>query len=103
MLGRRVIVYLGQLSHDRQSDFLLEVVKYVRESEPNVLLVLAGDAPSSEEQAWIRQRIRDLAVEDHVWLTGWLPQESVLPLGQSCGNRSIPDTERGAFRHFVAY
>jgi glycosyltransferase involved in cell wall biosynthesis len=80
MLGRRVIVYLGQLSHDRQSDFLLEVVKHVRESEPNVLLVLAGDAPSSEEQEWIRQRIRDLGVEDHVWLTGWLPQERALPL-----------------------
>jgi glycosyltransferase involved in cell wall biosynthesis len=80
MRGRRVIAYLGQLSQDRRSDFLLEVVKELSISRPDVLLLLAGDAPSADEQAWIRRRIVELGVERHVWLTGWLPQRQALPL-----------------------
>jgi glycosyltransferase involved in cell wall biosynthesis len=78
--GRRVIVYLGVLGYARRSDFLLEVVRHVAMRHPDVLLVLAGDAPSPDERAWIRRRIDELGVSHHVWLTGWLAQRDALPL-----------------------
>lgn len=94
MVGRRVIVYLGALAHARRSDFLLEVVQRVRERCPEVLLVLAGDAPSADEQAWIRRRVRELEVESHVWLTGWLSQEEALPLVR-CAELGLSPIPRG--------
>lgn len=74
LLGRRPILYLGEVSKARQSTFLLDVIVAVRESEPKALLVLAGDAPSAEEAHWIRREIARRGLNDHVILTGWLSQ-----------------------------
>jgi glycosyltransferase involved in cell wall biosynthesis len=76
--GRRVVVYLGSVGRARQSAFLLDVVDALRRAMPKVLLVIAGDAPSSDEMAWMRRTIRERALEDHVLLTGWLPQARAL-------------------------
>lgn len=80
LLGRRVLVYLGALAYARRSEFLLEVVAAVRATTPEVLLILAGDASSDDERAWIRTQISEAGLSDHVWLTGWLPQAEALPL-----------------------
>lgn len=76
--GRRVVLYLGRVARSRQSDFLLEVAALLREHEPEVLLVIAGDAPSTEEMAWMRRKIARRGLEQQVLLTGWLPQQAAL-------------------------
>ncbi|MDL2354319.1 MAG: glycosyltransferase [Pseudomonadota bacterium] len=76
--GRRVIVYLGSVAQSRQSDFLLDVVELLRADLPEILLVIAGDAPSPDEMAWMRRQIAERALDDHVLLTGWLAQRSAL-------------------------
>jgi glycosyltransferase involved in cell wall biosynthesis len=76
--GRRVLVYLGRIARARRSDFLLDVVERLRQAMPDVLLVLAGDAPSSDEMAWMRRQIDQRALASHVLLTGWLPQRAAL-------------------------
>ncbi|MCM8611627.1 glycosyltransferase family 4 protein [Accumulibacter sp.] len=76
--GRRVIVYLGGLGKARRSDFLLDLALAVRECEPDVLLVLAGDAVSPGERTWIREEIELRSLNEHVLLTGWLAQEQAL-------------------------
>jgi len=76
--GRRVVVYLGSVARARQSAFLLDVAEALRRAMPEALLVIAGDAPSTDEMAWMRRAIRDRALEDHVLLTGWLPQARAL-------------------------
>jgi glycosyltransferase involved in cell wall biosynthesis len=76
--GRRVIVYLGRVSQARRSDFLLDVVELLRADLPNVLLVIAGDAPSSDEMDWMRRQIAARGLAGHVLLTGWLPQRAAL-------------------------
>lgn len=75
---RRVICYLGRVAQSRHSDFLLDVVARVKEVEPTVLLVIAGDAPSADEMAWMRRQIAERGLEKHVLLTGWLPQRAAL-------------------------
>jgi glycosyltransferase involved in cell wall biosynthesis len=76
--GRRVVLYLGRIAQSRKSDFLLEVAAELRAAVPETLLVIAGDAPSDDEMAWMRREIAQRGLEDHVLLTGWLPQRTAL-------------------------
>lgn len=75
---RRVVVYLGSVAQSRQSGFLLDVALLLRARLPEVLLVIAGDAPSLDEMAWMRREIASLKLDRHVLLTGWLPQREAL-------------------------
>jgi glycosyltransferase involved in cell wall biosynthesis len=76
--GRRVVVYLGRVARSRKSDFLLDVAALLRARNPDVLLVIAGDAPSDDEMAWMRREIAQRGLAGHVLLTGWLPQRTAL-------------------------
>ena len=76
--ARRVIVYLGRIAHARRSDFLLDVVDLLRRDVPDVLLVIAGDAASPDEMAWMRREVAARGLGNHVLLTGWLPQRAAL-------------------------
>jgi len=76
--GRRVVLYLGRIAQSRRSEFLLEVAERLRVDTPDVLLVIAGDAPSSDEMAWMRREIASRGLDSHVLLTGWLPQRTAL-------------------------
>lgn len=80
LAGRRVVIYLGTLANSREPGFMLELVADLRLQFPDVLLVLAGDGVAPDEKAWIRNRIRELNLQNHVWLTGWLPQALALRL-----------------------
>ncbi len=76
--GRRVVLYLGRVAQARRSDFLLDLAGRLAAAEPDVLLVIAGDAPSDDEMAWMRREIGARDLDRHVLLTGWLPQERAL-------------------------
>jgi glycosyltransferase involved in cell wall biosynthesis len=76
--GRRVVLYLGRIARSRRSDFLLDVAEQLRAHKPDVLLVIAGDAPSDDEMAWMRSEIARRNLDGHVLLTGWLPQRTAL-------------------------
>lgn len=78
LAGRRVVLYLGRVARSRQSCFLLEVAALLRRHAPEVLLVIAGDAPSNDEMAWMRAEIAHRGLGQHVLLTGWLPQQAAL-------------------------
>lgn len=75
---RRVVLYLGRVARSRQSDFLLEVADQLRADVPDLLMVIAGDAPSAEEMAWMRAEVARRGLDTHVLLTGWLPQAAAL-------------------------
>ncbi|RZA35631.1 MAG: glycosyltransferase [Lysobacteraceae bacterium] len=76
--GRRVILYLGRIAQARRSDFLLDVAELLKPDMPDLLLVIAGDAASSDEMAWMRAEIARRGLQEHVLLTGWLPQHTAL-------------------------
>jgi glycosyltransferase involved in cell wall biosynthesis len=75
---RRVVLYLGSVARARRSDFLLDVAETLRRDLPQVLLVIAGDAASSDEMAWMRHLIAARGLAHHVLLTGWLPRQQAL-------------------------
>lgn len=76
--GRRVILYLGRIAQARRSDFLLDVAERLKDEFPDLLLVMAGDAASNDEMAWMRAEIARRGIDEHVLLTGWLPQRTAL-------------------------
>ena len=92
--GRRVLAYLGVMGRVRESDFLLDVLRRVREEEPTTMLLLLGDGASPDEQAWLRERIAASGLSAHVWLTGWLPQEQALSL-LKCADLGLSPIPRG--------
>lgn len=73
--GRRIVAYVGSVARARASLFLLELAAALQAARPDVLLVIAGDAPSPAEAAWFRAA---LAPFDNVLFTGWLPQGEAL-------------------------
>jgi glycosyltransferase involved in cell wall biosynthesis len=76
--GRRVLLYLGRIARARDSGFLLDVAEQLRGAVPELLLVIAGDAASAADAAWLRAQVARRGLGRHVLLTGWLPQPVAL-------------------------
>ena len=75
LIGKRVLVYLGTLDRTRRIDILFEAIQRVLPRFPDLLLVLAGEAPEEIDRAWLHERAVELGVEHAVLKTGWLPTE----------------------------
>jgi glycosyltransferase involved in cell wall biosynthesis len=73
--NKRVLVYLGTLDRVRQIEILFKMLVIVRESIPNILLVLAGDTEDKKHRAWLQEEAIRLGVMDSVLWTGWLPMQ----------------------------
>jgi glycosyltransferase involved in cell wall biosynthesis len=78
LAGRRVVAYLGSVARARDSLFLLDLAAALRAARPEVLLVIAGDAPSPGEAAWFRAELARRSLGGHVLFTGWLAQVDAL-------------------------
>ena len=76
--GRRVLLYLGRIARARDSGFLLDLAQQLRGPVPELLLVIAGDAASAADTAWLRAQVATRGLGEHVLLTGWLPQRIAL-------------------------
>ncbi|MBV8033896.1 glycosyltransferase [Roseateles sp.] len=74
--GRRVLAYVGTLARSRRPEFLVQVLERVREVEPGAFLLLIGDAPNSDERAWLREMIASSSSASSIHLTGWVDQDT---------------------------
>lgn len=95
LAGRSVVVYVGSVARARASAFLLDLGAALAVARPNVLLVIAGDAPSPGEAAWFRAELERRMLEQHVVFTGWLPHAEALAYvaGADVGISPIPRGE----------
>lgn len=73
--GRRVVVYSGALDRVRNPRVMLEAMRIVKDSVPDVLLLLVGGAAEPKDEAALREDIRVLGLDSHVHLTGWVAPE----------------------------
>jgi glycosyltransferase involved in cell wall biosynthesis len=69
--GKRRLLFLGRLHHKKGLDRILNCLQRVRQTIPNVLLVVAGTG-EPKYQDHIRQLVSSLALDDHVVFTGHL-------------------------------
>jgi glycosyltransferase involved in cell wall biosynthesis len=73
LFGRRVVVYLGALERVRHPEVMIEAIRAVRIACPEVLLVLVGDSQLEGDRLWLRRKVDEGGLTDHVLITGWLP------------------------------
>lgn len=72
--GRIPLIYVGTLVRVRRMDFLIEMIKLVRERIPKAILLLVGDA-SDSDMNFLKESSERLGVKDHVVFTGFVPMD----------------------------
>src|SRR4051812_2901176 len=72
--GKRRLLFLGRVHHKKGLDRILNCLQRVRQTIPNVILIVAGTG-DPKYQEHIRQLVRSLALDDHVMFTGHLDGE----------------------------
>jgi hypothetical protein len=66
---------VGRVAHEKNIDFLLEMLTELRSILPDVLLVIAGEGPALPH---LRRRARDLGIADAVLFVGYLRRDGEL-------------------------
>lgn len=71
---RPCLVYVGRVAFEKNIDFLLDVVAQVRRSQPNVLLIIAGEGPAL---ANLKKQVRQRGLTEQILFIGYLrnPQD----------------------------
>ncbi len=73
---RKVMLYVGRVAHEKNLEFLLQVVDRVRKTVPKALLVIAGEGPATKHL----HKMRDaLGLREHVRFVGYLARDTDLP------------------------
>jgi glycosyltransferase involved in cell wall biosynthesis len=73
--GRPVLCHVGRSAHEKNIDFLLEVLVLVRKQVPGVLLVLAGEGPA---RAHLEARSKTLGLGGNVLFVDYLDRDTEL-------------------------
>ncbi len=74
--NRPLALYVGRVAHEKNIDFLLDVAEQMRESVPDMLLLIAGDGPALPG---LRRSVADRRLEGIVRFIGYLDRASELP------------------------
>lgn len=74
--ARPVALYVGRVAHEKNIDFLLDVVDLARESLPDLLLLIAGEGPAL---AALRESVAARGLSGNVQFLGYLDRRSELP------------------------
>ena len=72
---RPMLVYVGRVAHEKNIDFLLDMLVELRPRLPGVLLALAGEGPAVPH---LRRRVRELGLADTVQFVGYLRRDGEL-------------------------
>lgn len=72
---RPVLVHIGRVAHEKNIDFLFQVLLEVRPRIPDVLLLIAGEGPALNH---LKALSRHLGLEHNVLFVGYLDRDSTL-------------------------
>ena len=72
---RPVLVYIGRIAHEKNIDFLLRMLQQLRHTQPDVLLVIAGEGPALTHLKHLGQQ---LGVAEQVLWVGYLQRGAAL-------------------------
>jgi glycosyltransferase involved in cell wall biosynthesis len=72
---RPMLLYVGRVAHEKNIDFLLEILVEVRKSLPSAMLVVTGEGPAENH---LRRLAERLAIADGVKFLGYLDRATDL-------------------------
>ena len=73
--NRPVLVHVGRVAHEKNIDFLLQMLPLVRKTIPDILLVIAGEGPATGH---LQNLVRTLDLENNVQFVGYLDRATTL-------------------------
>jgi D-inositol-3-phosphate glycosyltransferase len=80
-----ILLYVGRLEPLKGIDRLLEAMDYLRDQERLRLVIVGGDGSEAPESKALRQKAKDLGIEDKITFTGRIEQ-GYLPLYYSAAD-----------------
>lgn len=80
---RPVALFVGRVAHEKNIDFLLEVIARVRHDHPGILLLIAGEGPALNE---LQRQVWHADLQQHVRFIGYMDRERVLPSCYAAAN-----------------
>jgi len=83
---RPLLVHVGRLAFEKNCDFLLRMLAYVKVAVPDVLLVIAGDGPALKR---LRRLAERLDLQQQVLFTGYLARDGSLEDCYSAGDAFV--------------
>ena len=83
---RQVLAFIGRVAHEKNIDFLLEVVAVLAPRWPRLLLVIAGEGPAERH---LKVRAHTLGIGDHVRFVGYLERARELPACYRAANAFV--------------
>jgi glycosyltransferase involved in cell wall biosynthesis len=75
LVGHRVVVHLGSLDKARRIDLMIEMLAQAVREQPDLVLVMVGEAPEVAEGVRLRRLADKLGVAANIVWTGWLPMQ----------------------------
>lgn len=66
---RPLLLFVGRVAHEKNIQFLLEMLSLVIQDHPEVLLVITGEGPA---EAMLKKMSRDKGLQQHVMFLGYL-------------------------------
>lgn len=83
---RPTLVYIGRVAHEKNIDFLLHMLRQLRISIPDILLIIAGEGPALSH---LRNLTRKLGLGDNVLYVGYLSRTDALLDCYCAGNAFV--------------
>jgi glycosyltransferase involved in cell wall biosynthesis len=73
---RPVALFVGRVAHEKNIEFLLQALLVALTKRPDLLLVIAGEGPASDD---LKARVKVLGLRDSVQFIGYLDRQQALP------------------------
>jgi len=73
--GRPVAAYVGRVAHEKNVDFLISMLAFLRAAVPDVLLLIAGEGPA---RGHCERRVAAAGLSDSVCFVGYLDRATAL-------------------------
>jgi 1,2-diacylglycerol 3-alpha-glucosyltransferase len=73
-VGKRILLFVGRVGHEKNIDLLLKVIEILRTTEKDILLVVTGDGPYREE---LEKKIEKQNLGSLVEFTGYVDRRKL--------------------------
>ena len=80
---RPILCHVGRAAHEKNIDFLIDMLAVVRQKLPDILLILAGEGPALKH---LQQKVQREGLQDNVMFVGYLDRETELKDCYSAGD-----------------
>ncbi|MDD2873722.1 MAG: glycosyltransferase [Azoarcus sp.] len=73
--SKRLLLFVGRVAHEKNIEFLIDMVGELRKTEPEVMLLVTGEGPALGS---LRTKVERAGLNDHIRFLGYLDRHNEL-------------------------